>query len=319
MSLLQLTSKGLFCEVGGFYIDPAAPVEKAIITHAHGDHARSGSQSYLAAVDGEGVLRERVGSAAKIESIPYGESVALNGVRLSLHPAGHILGSVQVRVEYRGEVWVASGDYKVEADKTCRAFEPVRCHTFITESTFGLPIYRWQNQAEVYREINDWWRENQRQKITSVVYAYALGKAQRVLSGLEPLGPIVVQGATARMVEHYRRAGVLLPEVTLGQAGGSDGQALLIVPPNLAGTSLLKRYAPFATAFASGWMLLRKERKRRRVQRGFVLSDHADWPGLLTAIQASGAERVGVTHGASATLVRYLSEQGRSAFELSRG
>ena len=196
MTLLKVTARGLYCAAGDFYVDPCMAVDFAVTTHAHSDHARPGSRHYLTAAEGEGVLRERLGPRARIESVPYGQRTVRNGVTISLHPAGHILGSAQVRVEYRGEVWVVSGDYKTEADPTCADFEPVRCHTFITESTFGLPIYRWRPQAEIFDGINAWWRANQLAGRTSVVFAYSLGKAQRVLAGVDPAtGPIFVHGA----------------------------------------------------------------------------------------------------------------------------
>ena len=214
MTLLKVTDRGLYCAAGDFYIDPWKAVDFAVTTHAHSDHARGGSRHYLSSAEGRGVLQERLGSGAHIQGIPYGETVARNGVRISLHPAGHILGSAQVRVEYRGEIWVVSGDYKTEAERTCAPFEPVRCHTFITESTFGLPIYRWRPQAEVFDGINAWWRANQLASRTSVLFAYSLGKAQRVLAGVDPtIGPIFVHGAVAKLLPHYAAAGVELPEV----------------------------------------------------------------------------------------------------------
>src|SRR5918999_6021005 len=210
--LLRTTDHGLFCEAGGFHIDPWLPVDRAVITHAHGDHARWGSRSYLAARAGEGVLRTRLGPAADIRVVDYGQTVDMNGVRVSLHPAGHILGSAQVRVEHGGEVRVASGDYKTDPDPTCTAFEPVRCHTFITESTFGLPIYRWPRETDVMEEINAWWRANVAAGKTSLLLGYALGKAQRLLAGLDPsIGPILTHGAVERMTGVYRDAGVDLP------------------------------------------------------------------------------------------------------------
>src|SRR5690349_17905297 len=160
-SLLEATDKGLYCAAGDFYVDPWAPVDRAVVTHAHADHARPGCRAYLTTEKGAIVLRERTGEDASIETLAYGATTDLNGVTVSLHPAGHILGSAQVRVEHRGEVWVVSGDYKTERDLTCDAFEPIRCQTFVTESTFGLPVYRWRAQQEVFDEINAWWRANQ--------------------------------------------------------------------------------------------------------------------------------------------------------------
>jgi putative mRNA 3-end processing factor len=307
--------EGLYCVPGQFYIDPWRPVERAVITHAHGDHARGGHQHYLAAAAGVNVLRSRLG-AVNITGLAYGETVVHNGVTVSLHPAGHVLGSAQVRMAYRGEVWVASGDYKVEADSTCAPFEPVRCDTFITESTFGLPIYRWQPQQEIYDEINTWWAANAAQERTSVLLGYSFGKAQRILSGLDAgIGPIVCHGAVQSLNQVYRDGGVWLPPtVMVGEVAKSElSRSLVLAPPSAAGSPWIKRFGDFSDGFASGWMQLRGARRRRGVDRGFVLSDHADWPGLLQAIAATGAQRVIVTHGSIAVLVRWLQQQGLQA------
>lgn len=289
-------------------------MQRAVITHAHGDHARWGMRHYLATPQSEGILRARIGADLPLQTLPYGETLNHHGVTLSFHPAGHVLGSAQVRLEYRGEVWVASGDYKVEPDGTCAAFEPVRCHTFITESTFGLPFYRWPSQARVFSDINDWWRANAAAGKPSVLFCYAFGKAQRILHGLdESIGPIVVHGAVEPLNQVYREAGVYLPETLYaGDLPKNDPRlkhALVLAPPSAGGSTWMRRFGDYADAFASGWMLLRGTRRRRGVDRGFVLSDHADWPGLLWAIEQTGAERVIATHGSIATLGRYLREE----------
>lgn len=317
-TLIQLTEQGLYCPAGDFYIDPWQPVRRAVITHAHSDHARWGSQTYLTSQDGVGVLRTRLGPDARIQGLPYGEIVRLNGVELSLHPAGHILGSAQVRVAYRGEVWCISGDYKTEADSTCAAFEPVRCHTFVTEATFALPIYRWRPQAELFQQINSWWRANQAAGRASLLLGYALGKAQRLLAGLDPsIGPIFCHGAVERLNEEYRAAGIALPPTEYSGAPGRGfdwSRALIVAPPSAHGTPWTRRFGELSAAFASGWMRIRGTRRRSAVDRGFALSDHADWPGLLAAIAATGAERVWATHGYTAVLARWLTEQGLDAF-----
>jgi len=315
-TLIQLTDSGLYCAAGDFYIDPWRPVARAVVTHAHADHARLGSRGYLAARDGERVFRTRLGYDAALQTVAYGEPLTINGVRVILHPAGHILGSAQVRVEHRGEVWVVSGDYKVGADATCAAFEPVRCHTFVTESTFGLPIYRWRSQAELFDQINAWWRANQIAGKASLLFAYALGKAQRLLAGVDPaIGPIFTHGAVERLTRDYRESGVALPATTYAGAGRRADwpQALIIAPPSAQGTPWMRRFGTVSTGFASGWMQLRGTRRRKAVDRGFALSDHADWPGLLDTIAATGAERVWVTHGYSAVLARWLRERGLDA------
>jgi len=315
MDLITARPEGLYCPPGDFYIDPWRPVPRAVITHAHGDHARTGSGSYLAAAPGEGLLRSRLGEI-HLRTLDYGEPITVNGVTISLHPAGHVLGSAQVRVEYRGEVWVASGDYKTEADGTCTPFEPVRCHTFITESTFGLPIYRWMPQAALMADINAWWADNAALQRASVVFCYSLGKAQRILHGLDTaIGPIVCHGAMEPLNAAYRAAGVALPEApNATRAEPAElRQALVLAPPSARGTTWMRRFGEHADAFASGWMHVRGARRRRGVDRGFVMSDHADWPGLQEAIAATGAERVYVTHGSTAVMQRWLQEQGLDA------
>jgi putative mRNA 3-end processing factor len=314
---LQRADAGLFCVPGGFHIDPWYPVDRAVITHAHADHARPGCGRYLAVEEGVRVLRTRLGPDAVIDTVRYGETVEHNGVCLSLHPAGHILGSAQVRMEHRGQVWVVSGDYKLEPDVTCAPFEPVRCHGFVTESTFGLPIYRWQPQAEVFGDLNGWWRANQSAGKASLLLGYALGKSQRLLAGVDPgIGPIFLHGAVAKLVKDYRNSGVLLPHAKyVGEAapGTKWERALILAPPAAHGTPWARKFGPTDTGLASGWMCMRGACRRRGVDRGFVLSDHADWPALLEAIAATGAEMVWVTHGYAEVLARYLQERGVAA------
>ena len=314
--LVVLRESGLYCPPGDFYIDPWRPVARAVITHAHGDHARIGSDLYLTAAPGASVLRARLGDVA-LQSLAYGERLLVNDVAISLHPAGHVLGSAQVRLEHRGEVWVVSGDYKLEHDATCAPFESVRCHTFVTESTFGLPIYRWTAQSAVFSDINRWWSDNAATERASVLFAYAFGKAQRILAGIDAgIGPVLVHGAVEPLNRAYAAAGVhLAPSQHATQVSDKSvfRRALIIAPPSAQSTPWLRRFGDYADAFASGWMHLRGARRRRAVDRGFVLSDHADWPSLQQAIAASGAQRVIVTHGYVAALVRWLNEQGMEA------
>jgi putative mRNA 3-end processing factor len=266
------------------------------------------------------VLRARLGVESAIETLPYGQTLTLGSVHVSFHPAGHVLGSAQIRVERGGEVWVVSGDYKLAADPTCAAFEPVRCHTFVTESTFGLPIYRWQPPPHVMGQVNQWWRANQEQGKCSVIFAYSLGKAQRALSGLDAAtGPIHCHGAVERMNRVYRESGVSLPETLYPgdfPKGYDWSRAVVIAPPSAQGTPWMKRFGSVSTGMASGWMRIRGTRRHRSIDRGFVLSDHADWPDLLKAIGETGAETVLVTHGYRAPLVRWLQEQGKRAESL---
>ena len=317
--LIELRPQGLYCPPGDFYIDPWRPVERAVITHAHADHARAGHQHYLCSAEGAALLRARLGDVP-LQSLGWGETLDRHGVRLSLHPAGHVLGSAQVRIEHRGQVWVASGDYFVgpagERNRSCSAFEPLRCHCFITESTFGLPIYRWRPQAEVMADIQAWWQRNAQAQRPSLLLAYSLGKAQRLLAGLDAsIGPVLVHGAVEPLNAVYRAAGVALAPCRLADVvpRAEVSCALVIAPPAVHGSAWARRLGDFSDAFASGWMQLRGARRRHGVDRGFVLSDHADWPGLQSAIRATGAERVIVTHGYEAVMVRWLREQGLQA------
>jgi len=294
-------------------VDPWIPVERAVVTHAHADHARWGCGSYLGAEEGRGVLRTRLGDDAAIETLEWGERRRIGGASVSLHPAGHILGSAQVRIEVGGEVWVVTGDYKADPDPTCTPWEPLTCDVFITESTFGLPIFRWPDAEEVFRDIDAWWRENREAGRTSLLYGYALGKAQRLLAGVDAsIGPILVHGSVEKLNEAYRAAGIDLPETlpaNVENAGRYAGEALVVAPPSAGGSTWVRKFLPGSDAFASGWMTVRGTRRRRAGDRGFVLSDHVDWPQLLDAVAASEAERVWVTHGYSDIVARFLREE----------
>ncbi|WP_371703787.1 ligase-associated DNA damage response exonuclease [Cupriavidus sp. L7L] len=329
--LVVARPEGLYCPPGDFYIDPWRPVERAVITHAHSDHARFGHAHYLCSEPGRDVLLARL-PGIHLNTLPYGERITHHSVTLSLHPAGHVLGSSQVRLEHGGQVWVASGDYKLEADGTCDPFEPVPCDTFITESTFGLPIYRWPSQATLMAEIFRWWYTNAQAGRASIVYAYSFGKAQRILHGLlhhagvDGLpGPVIVHGALTTLNAAYAGAGVALPPMALASELPPRSpllrQALVVAPPSAQRSPWLRRFGDASDAFASGWMQLRGTRRRRGVDRGFALSDHADWPGLLQAISATGAGRIIVTHGNVPVMVRYLNERGwqAQAFETEYG
>ncbi len=313
--------QGLYCPPGDFYIDPWRPVPRAVITHGHADHARAGHGHVLATRISQGVLRSRLGANLALQGLAYGERVQHHGVTISLHPAGHVLGSAQVRLEHAGRVWVASGDYYLSASDertpTCAPFEPVRCDCFITESTFGLPVYRWQPQAEVFAQINAWWQANAAAGRPSLLLGYSFGKAQRLLAGVDAsIGPIVVHGAVAPLNAAYRAAGVVLPAAaTLGDLPDKKqlAGALVIAPPAVHASAWARKLGDFSDGFASGWMQMRGARRRQGVDRGFVLSDHADWPGLQRAIAATGAERVIVTHGQEAVMVRWLRERGLQA------
>jgi putative mRNA 3-end processing factor len=319
--LLEVTDRGLYCAAGDFYVDPWRPVPRAVITHAHADHARSGCDRYLCLATGKRVLRERVGRTAPIDGVRRGETVVINGVSVSLFPSGHILGAAQIRIEHRGVRWVVTGDYKLEADPTCDPFEPVEADVLITESTFGLPVYRWGESGETASAVNAWWRENREAGRSCVLLAYSLGKAQRLAAMLDPsIGPIYAHGAVMRMVRAYRESGVALPPIdqldpATRRAG--NGKAMVIAPPSAAGTRWLKTFGETSVAMASGWMTVRGVRRRRGIGRGFVLSDHADFPGLLEAVDASRARRVLVTHGQSDIFARFLRDRGLDAEPLA--
>jgi putative mRNA 3-end processing factor len=309
--------EGLYCPPGDFFIDPWRPVDRAVITHAHADHARRGHAHYLAAAPSQAILHTRLGAHITLQPLAYGEAIEHRGVRVSLHPAGHVLGSAQVRIEHAGRVWVCSGDYFVsghdDENATCAPFEPVRCDCFITESTFGLPIYRWRPQRDVFSDIDAWWRANAAAGRASLLLGYSFGKAQRLLAGVDAgIGPIFVHGAVEPLNAAYRVAGVVLPatRLLLDVKDKADLRgALVVAPPSVQGTTWLRRLGDYSDAFASGWMQLRGARRRQAMDRGFVLSDHADWPGLQRAIAATGAERVIVTHGYEAVMVRWLTER----------
>jgi putative mRNA 3-end processing factor len=316
--LIEPTASGLYCEAGGFHIDPWLPVDRAVITHAHGDHLRPGSAAYLCSAASKALVAARLGPPAAIETVPYGERVEINGVTVSMHPAGHILGSAQVRVEYRGEVWVVSGDYKRAADPTCPPFEPLRCDTFVTEATFALPAFRWDEPAATVREICDWWDDARAAGRAAVIFGYALGKAQRLLAELAGCTdrPVYVHGALAELVEIYRSAGVtMVPTVrATGEGRGKSFAGQLIVAPLSArGSTWMRRFGDHSAAFASGWMRIRGARRRRGYDRGFALSDHADWDALITTIEQTTASRVFVTHGYTEQLARFLGEHGLDA------
>lgn len=312
MSLIRFTKKGLYCQEGGFYIDPWRKVKKAIITHGHSDHARTGMDAYLTAEEGVAILKSRLGNI-NVRGIPYGSPLTINGVEVTLFPAGHILGSAQVRVRYKDEIWVISGDYKTEDDGISGKFEPIRCHHFVTETTFGLPVYNWQPQQAVFREIHRWWEGNIKLGRPCVIQAYSLGKAQRILYNLSrDIGQIFVHPAVDKLNQAYIQGGQN-PGTYLVYEEYKKSQHLapLIISPNPE--NLPEGIKNPSIASASGWMMLRGARRRRNVERGFVLSDHADWKGLNSAIKATGAENIYVTHGYTSIMKEWLIHEGYNA------
>ncbi|RPA68921.1 ligase-associated DNA damage response exonuclease [Cyclobacteriaceae bacterium YHN15] len=311
-NLLELTDFGLYCPKADIFIDPWKPVGKAIITHAHADHARWGMKKYLAHHQSEAVLKLRLGQDISLQTIDYNEFLEINGVRISFHPAGHIPGSAQIRLAYKGKIVVISGDYKVEGDGLSPAFEPVRCHEFVSECTFGQPIYKWSAQFEIFKEINNWWRMNASQGRNSLIFAYSLGKAQRIINNLDlAIGSVFVHGAIHKTNQALISNGVKVVDVPKVSQEHSKSQfkgSLIIAPPSAMGTGWVKKFSPFRTAICSGWMNVRGARRRRAADAGFVLSDHADWYGLISAIKGTGAEKVYLTHGYTDVFGRYLEE-----------
>ncbi len=313
--MLHETPSGLYCPDGGFHLDPWGPVSRALITHAHGDHARPGSAAYLCSADCAPLLRRRFGDEATIESVDYGAAQTIGSVRVSFHPAGHVLGSAQIRLESPDGVWVLSGDYKRAPDPTCAAFEPLACDTFVTESTFGLPIYRWDPVESVIGEMLEWWDVNRTKGLTSVLFCYSLGKAQRVLAELARVTdtPVYVHGMMTSMIDAYRERGIdMLATQPLAERprGTSFAGELVLAPLSARGTPWMRRLGTISDAFVSGLMRVRGVRRQRAFDRGFVLSDHADWPAILQTIAETGAGRVLATHGHAEALARFLNGQG---------
>ncbi|MGM0944320.1 MAG: ligase-associated DNA damage response exonuclease [Bacteroidota bacterium] len=321
MKLLELTDSGLFCPPAGVFIDPWRPVDRAVITHAHSDHSRWGMKYYLAHHDSAEVMKLRLGAEISLETVDYAQTIEMNGVKISLHPAGHIPGSSQIRLEHKGKIAVVSGDYKVEDDGLSAPFEPVKCHEFVSECTFGLPIYKWEPQQEIFSQVNSWWKTNAQEGRNSVLFAYSLGKAQRILKHLDPsIGKVFVHGAVWNTNQALLANGTAVPDVpkvTQETPKSEFKGAMIIAPPSAFGTPWMRRFLPYRTGICSGWMAVRGTRRRRAADRGFVLSDHADWEGLIQAIESTEAEKVYLTHGSTASFVRFLQEEkGIDAVEL---
>ena len=319
MRLVKFTKKGIYCIPGKFYLDPWYPVEYAIISHGHADHARWGNKHYLCHNQSKAILQHRIGADISIESLPYNEYKVINGVKVSFHPAGHILGSAQIRLEYKGYIVVFSGDYKTQPDFITTPFEPVKCHEFITESTFGLPIYKWKSEEELQQELQDWIVQNQQNNRTSVFLGYSLGKAQRIMKLVEKVEEIYVHSAIHNLNKAIENSGITLPTTKLLTADFKKTEIqnkIVILPPALLGSKMIKKIPNAATAICSGWMQIRGNRRWKGVDAGFAVSDHADWNGLLSAVKATEAEKVYVTHGSQAVFSKYLNEIGIEAHEL---
>jgi putative mRNA 3-end processing factor len=318
LRLVKFTKKGIYCIPGKFYLDPWYPVEYAIISHGHADHARWGNKHYLCHNQSKAILQHRIGADISIESLPYNEYKVINGVKVSFHPAGHIIGSAQIRLEYKGYIVVFSGDYKTQPDFITTPFEPVKCHEFITESTFGLPIYKWKSEEELQQELQDWIVQNQQNNRTSVFLGYSLGKAQRIMKLVEK-EEIYVHSAIHNLNKAIENSGITLPTTKLLTADFKKTEIqnkIVILPPALLGSKMIKKIPNAATAICSGWMQIRGNRRWKGVDAGFAVSDHADWDGLLSTVKATEAEKVYVTHGSQAVFSKYLNEIGIEAHEL---
>ena len=313
--LLQFTNKGIYCSQANVYLDPWKPVDKAIISHGHSDHSRWGHKQYITHHSSIPIILHRLGDI-NVSGKKWGESFIVNNVKFSLHPAGHIIGSSQIRIEYKGEVWVFTGDYKTENDGVSSPYEPIKCNTFITECTFGLPAFKWTPQEEVFKDINTWWAENRSEGKTSVLFGYSLGKAQRLLKYLNTdIGQIYTHGAIENMTEVLRSM-VNFPKTILITKDTKKENLLgniVLAPPSAHGSAWIRKMVPYVTASASGWMTFRGARRRSALDKGFILSDHCDWSGLLTSIKETGAEKVICTHGYTDIFSRYLKELGYDA------
>lgn len=313
--LLAFNDRGIYCEQANVYLDPWLPVDNAIITHGHADHSRWGHKKYITQHTNVPIIKHRLGDII-VTGKDWNETFTINGVKFSLHPAGHIFGSAQVRVEYQGEVWVFTGDYKMEDDGIAVPYEVVKCHTFITECTFGLPAFKWLPQSEVMNSINSWWSENKAEGKTSILFGYSLGKAQRLLKYLDPsIGTIFTHGAIENMTNVLRPM-IDLPETTLITRETNKKYfpgSIVLAPPSAHGSVWIRKMTPFVTASASGWMAFRGARRRRAIDKGFVLSDHCDWYGLLDSFKSTGAEKIIATHGYTEIYSKYLRELGYDA------
>jgi putative mRNA 3-end processing factor len=320
MNLLKFTPYSIYCPAADIHIDPWKPVARAILTHAHSDHAKPGCKNYLAHKHSEPILRMRLGDDISLQNVEYGETIYINGVKISLHPAGHIIGSAQVRVEANGEVWVVSGDYKMQNDNFSIPYEPIKCNAFVTESTFGLPVYKWQPQLTVINDVKSWWQQNIIEDKTSILMGYALGKMQRLIKNLQPfISEVYAHGAVYYVNERLRHGGFDLPlieHVSTINDKIKFRRALVLAPSSAINTAWLRRFEQYSTAYCSGWMAIRGAKNRLAIDRGFALSDHVDWSELNEAVKESGASEVYVTHGYTDVFARWLNERGINAVEV---
>jgi putative mRNA 3-end processing factor len=319
MAILEKTSRGLYCEQADVYIDPDRKVTRALITHAHSDHSRPGHKYYLCTPQTGLLLHHHYGEKINLQTSPYGEAVHINGVKFSFHPAGHVFGSAQIRVEYQGEVWVVSGDYKLDDDGVSVPFEPVKCNVFITESTFGLPQFHWKPQENIFSDIHNWWKKNQQEERLSILMAYPLGKTQHLLRHLDGrIGPVFSDQPAEKINHIIRREGIQLlasPFLTHQVKAEKLRGALVIASPAIRKSPWLYQQPSYALAMVSGWIAMKKGPVQASLfgDSGFPLSDHADFEGLHKAVAATGATRVLVTHGYAEYFAKSLREKGLDA------
>ncbi|MFT0861719.1 ligase-associated DNA damage response exonuclease [Ancylobacter sp. G4_0304] len=318
IELLHPTPKGLYCPPGDFFIDPVRPVARALITHGHSDHARAGHGAVLATRETLDIMAIRYGEdfAGTTQAASYGARIEMNGVGITFHPAGHILGSAQIALDWQGLTIVASGDYKPGADPTCAPFAPVRCEVFISEATFGLPVFRHPPaMAETAKLMASLALFPER---AHLVGAYSLGKAQRVIALLRAAGherPILLHGAAERLTAYYAAQGIPLGPVRLAREAkpAEMAGAVVIAPPSALGDVWSRRFPDPVTAFASGWMRIRARARQYGVELPLIISDHADWNELQAAILATGCSELWVTHGQEDALVHWAGLAGLRA------
>ena len=311
-NLILQKSQGLYCEPANVWIDPYKPVEKAIITHAHSDHFTNGCREYICSIETGLLLRKRFGNNINLKTFDYDKNFFINGINFSLHPSGHILGSSQIKINAGSEVWLITGDLKRQKDKTCRSYKKLKTDFLICESTFALPIFNWESTQKIIDNITKWVFQNE--DSTSILFCYSLGKAQRLLSELitQNLKNIYVHKSINNMNIIYKKLGIELEEAKLFNNDieiNNIKNSLLLLPPSLNNRNFLKKFNRVQTGFASGWMSIRALKKRSGYDKGFTISDHADWKGLIKTIRESEAKRVFLNHGEGEYLANFLRDK----------
>ena len=309
-NLVKKDIQGTFCQTGNFWIDPAKPVKRALITHAHFDHISFGCEEYICSPETVSLLKERIGNNIKVKSYGYDEIFKINGIKISFHPSGHILGSSQIKLEGGNEKWLITGDFKRQRDDTCLNYQEVKTDFLICESTFALPIFNWASTNKIVDEIVDW--VNESPNLTSILFCYSLGKAQRILNELKnkKIKKIYAHRSIKKINDIYIKQGIKLEDIAKidKEIATKDYKgSLLLMPPSQNKANLLNRFGDYQTAFASGWMIIRALKNRSGYDKGFAISDHADWNGLIKTIKSSKAEKVFLDHGNGESLAKYLS------------